>query len=118
MTQVMFGPKSNTTEIFDNKKATHREVAFFVSNSLRSVVGPVQQANMQLEQALSALYLYLAEVGICGVKITQEEVAAHYAKRLQEERAKQANAQQEKEQKEQDKTTPPCPSSDQSPDLS
>lgn len=76
-------------EVFDDKKASHKEVATFVQNSL----GPIHNQMRQFNAVLDALFLYLAEVGVMGVKITQKEIAEHYGKRLKEESEKQQKAQ-------------------------
>ena len=112
----MFGPAKGTTDVFDNKKATHKEVAFFVSNSLRAAIEPVAKNGKVVETALSALFLYLAEVGVCGVKITQKEISEHYTKRLKEEQEEQEKQQAAaKEAAEKQNQVPPCPTSEPSP---
>ena len=78
-------PPQQTT--FDNKKATHKEVATFFQNSLAAVNKQFHTINTVLD----ALFLYLAEVGIVGVKITQDEIADYYKKRVLEEKTKREN---------------------------
>src|SRR5271167_4356250 len=82
-----FGPPHQHS-VFDNKKATHKEVVTFVQN----VVTPMHKRMESFNAALDALFLYLAEVGVVGVKITQQEVAEHYAKRVKEENDKRQAA--------------------------
>jgi|SRR5271157_2834240 len=115
-----FGPPPQQ-EVFDNKKATHKEVATFVHN----VVTPMHKRLESFNAVLDALFLYFAEVGVMGVKITQQEIAKHYGKRVQEENDKRqaaVNAAQAVAVENTDvpgiaESVPPC-TSEQNPDTS
>lgn len=85
----LFGAVPGTSEVFDNKKATHREVANFVANIFNRQITPMKKDLETFQAVLDAIFLYLSEVGICGVKVTQKDISEHYQARLKEEIAKQ-----------------------------
>jgi hypothetical protein len=58
---------------FGDKKVTQAECAMFVQQALR----PLVQRLMVIQNACDVLYGFLAEVGINGVKVTQEEIVAY-----------------------------------------
>ena len=85
----LFGAVPGTSEVFDNKKVTHREVANFVANIFNRKITPLKKDLETFQAVLDAIFLYLSEVGICGVKVTQKDISEHYQARLKEEIAKQ-----------------------------
>ena len=85
----LFGAVPGTSEVFDNKKATHREVANFVANIFNRQITPMKKELETYRSVLDAIFLYLGEVGICGVKVTQKDISEHYQARLKEEIEKQ-----------------------------
>ena len=85
----LFGAVPGTSEVFDNKKATHREVANFVANVFNKQITPLKKELETYRSVLDAIFLYLGEVGICGVKVTQKDISEHYQARLKEEIEKQ-----------------------------
>ena len=85
----LFGAVPGTSEVFDNKKATHREVANFVANIFNRQITPMKKDLETFQAVLDAILLYLSEVGICGVKVSQKDISEHYQARLKEEIEKQ-----------------------------
>ena len=85
----LFGAVPGTSEVFDNKKVTHREVANFVANIFNRQITPMKKELETYRSVLDAIFLYLSEVGICGVKVTQKDISEHYQARLKEEIEKQ-----------------------------
>lgn len=62
---------------FGSKKVTQAEVAMYVTNAIQATVLPLKQRTAVLQNALDTLYAFLAEVGLNGAKITQEEIVAY-----------------------------------------
>ena len=85
----LFGAVPGTSEVFDNKKASHREVANFVANIFNRQITPMKKELETYRSVLDAIFLYLSEVGICGVKVSQKDISEHYQARMKEEIAKQ-----------------------------
>ena len=64
-------------------------MANFVANIFNRQITPMKKDLETFQAILDAILLYLSEVGICGVKVSQKDISEHYQARLKEEIAKQ-----------------------------
>ena len=67
-------------------------MANFVANIFNRQITPMKKELETYRSVLDAIFLYLSEVGICGVKVTQKDISEHYQARLKEEIEKQKAA--------------------------
>ena len=64
-------------------------MANFVANIFNRQITPMKKDLETFQAVLDAILLYLSEVGICGVKVSQKDISEHYQARLKEEIEKQ-----------------------------